>query len=164
MVKNCINKELSAIERKMLFIDAFKDKLTNLSSYNNYEIALMIYKILFFNKFENAIPISKGEVYKEIDLDDIIYEVKTVNNSAFYVRYKEMDIYFIFEDRNDKISIKCTNKLVNNTKEYEYVSFVDDIEIGIDDFIDSIQKQIERLLSVNELLNKNVKMLTDMID
>ena len=164
MVENCINEELSAIERKMLFRDAFKDKLTNLSSYNNYEIALMIYKVLFFNKFEDTIPISKGEVYKEIDLDDIIYEVKTVNNSAFYVRYKEMDIYFIFEDRNDKISIKCTNKLVNNTKEYEYVSFVDDIEIGIDNFIDSIQKQIERLLSVNELLNKNVKMLTDMID
>lgn len=87
----------------------------------------------------------------------------TVHNSAFYIKYKEMDIYFIFEDRNDKISIKCTNKLVNNTKEYEYVSFVDDIETGIDDFIDSIQKQIERLLNVNELLNKNVKMLTDMI-
>lgn len=164
MVENYINEELSFIERKMMFRDAFKDKLTMLSNYNNYEIALMIYKILFFNKFEDAIPICKSEVYKEIDLDDIVYEIKTIHNSAFYIKYKEMDIYFIFENRNDKISIKCTNKLVNNTKEYDYVNFVDDIETGIDNFIDSIQKQIERLLNVNKLLNKNVKMLTDMID
>lgn len=169
MIDNCINEELSFIERKILFNETLKELLPNITKLTSIEISYFVYKTLILNNFENVIPIIHEEIYKKINVKDIINGICDINYCSFYIKHEEKEVFLIFKktSKNDeeKIIIKVTNGIIENEIEYEKINLLSDITDTINVFIDSIKKsQIDSLYKAKNNLDNNIKLLTNMID
>lgn len=168
MVENCINEELSFIERKILFNEKLKELLPNITKLNSFEISCFVYKTLILDNFENVIPIIDKEIYREINVNDVIDGICDINYCSFYIKHEEKEVFLIFkkqsEDDVKKINIKVTNGIIENSTNYEEINLLRDISTIINDFIDSIKFQIDSLYEAKNNLDNNIKLLTNIIE
>ena len=168
MVENCINEELSFIERKILFNEKLKKLLPNITKLNSFEISCFVYKTLILDNFENVIPIIDKEIYREINVNDVIDGICDINYCSFYIKHEEKEVFLIFkkqsEDDAKKINIKVTNGIIENSTNYEEINLLRDISTIINDFIDSIKFQIDSLYEAKNNLDNNIKLLTNIIE
>lgn len=168
MVENCINEELSFIERKILLNEKLKELLPNITKLNSFEISCFVYKTLILDNFENVIPIIHEEIYREKNVNDIIDGICDINYCSFYIKHEEKEIFLIFkkqsEDDVKKINIKVTNGIIENCINYEEINLLCDISTITNDFIDSINSQIDSLYEAKNNLDNNIKLLTNIID
>lgn len=168
MVENCINEELSFIERKILFNEKLKELLPNITKLNSFEISCFVYKTLILDNFENVIPIIDKEIYREINVNDVIDGICDINYCSFYIKHEEKEVFLIFkkqsEDDAKKINIKVTNGIIENSTNYEEINLLRDISTIINDFIDSIKFQIDSLYEAKNNLDNNIKLLTNIIE
>ena len=168
MVENCINEELSFIERKILFNEKLKELLPNITKLNSFEISCFVYKTLILDNFENVIPIIDKEIYREINVNDVIDGICDINYCSFYIKHEEKEVFLIFkkqsEDDVKKINIKVTNGIIENSTNYEEINLLRDISTIINDFIDSIKSQIDSLYEAKNNLDNNIKLLTNIIE
>lgn len=164
MIDNCINKELSFIERKVLFSQKNKELLQNVKELKLFEFSLLAHKTIIFNKFDDVIPIITAEIYKEQNVNDVVDGITDIAKCAFYVKHKEKEAFLIFEKNENKISIECTDGIICNYRDYDGVHFLKALNPIINNFVDSIQYQIDRNSVLNSILDNNIKLLTDMIE
>lgn len=168
-----ICKDLSIIERLMLFRENVKQNIEQIYSLNKDSKIVTFYNLLFLTKFDNIFPISEIERYtgisNELSIKEVTKSLKEEFIKDIIIDYKGYSIKINYYKSYDSIFINSMDFTYKNyenliLKNINKIDFeVDDLSVIMEEKYQLILNKFEKMIQKDKMLKNNINFMRELI-